>query len=145
MTKKKSTAELPEHFSNVFKSMQSAMSANPLVAPQAEHFWHTQEQLLEAAETFTRSWFDRRHEATRTAMIAARRAAEKEASNPNEALQTVAEWQRHSMERMVEDAREWLDMITRCASIAAVSEVEAAEDVLKETQKATKTAKSEPV
>ena len=26
------------------------MSANPLAAPQAEHFWQTQEQLLDFAE-----------------------------------------------------------------------------------------------
>ena len=145
MTKKKSTTELPEHFAGVFRSMQSMMSANPLAAPQAEHFWQTQEQLLDFAETFTRSWFDRRHEATRTAMVAARKASEKDAANPSEALQSIADWQRHSMERMVEDAREWLEMITRCARIATISEMEAAEDVLRETEKVTKAAKSEPV
>ncbi len=145
MNKKKPTAEMPENFSNVFKSMQSAMSANPLIAPQAEHFWRTQEQLLDTTEAFTRSWFQRRHEATRTAMIVARTAAEQESIHPGEAMQTIAEWQRHSMERMVEDAREWLEMVSRCAGIAAVSEIEAAEEVIEETQKATKSAKSEPV
>ncbi len=145
MNKKKSTTELPEHFTNVFKSMQRVISANPLIAPQAEHFWQTQEKLLEATETFTRSWFDRRHEATRTAMLAARKASEKEGATPNEAMQTIAEWQRHSMERMVEDAREWLEMITCCANIATVSELQAAEEALKETEKVTKAAKTEPV
>ncbi len=145
MTKKKSTSEMPENFSNIVKSMQSAITANPLIAPQAEHLGKTQEQLLDTAETFTRSWFQRRHEATRTAMIAARKSAEKERTNPAEAFQTIAEWQRHSMERMVEDAREWLEMVSRCAGIAAVSEIEAAEDVLQEAQKTAKAAKSEPV
>ena len=78
-------------------------------------------------------------------MVAARKASEKDAANPSEALQSIADWQRHSMERMVEDAREWLEMITRCANIATISEMEAAEEVLRETEKVTKAAKSEPV
>ena len=145
MTKKKPTSDMPENFSNVPNSMRIPMSTNPLIATQAEHFWQTQEKMLEAAEAFTRSWFQRRHEATRTAMITAREAVENDSANPGEAMQTIAQWQRHSMERMVEDAREWLEMVNHCAGIATASEMEAAEEVLKGAEKATKSAKSEPV
>lgn len=145
MTKTKRTNDAPESYSYFLKAMTDAAIPNPLVAPQAEHFWQTQEQLLDVAETFARSWFKRRHEATRTAMKAAREATTKNGANPGDMIETIADWQRHSMERMVEDAREWLDMMTRCAGIAAVSEIEAAEDVLEETRKTTKSAKSEPV
>ncbi len=145
MAKKEKTTELPENFSDLLQSMQTAMSANPLMTPQAEHFWQTQEQLLDAAEEFSRHWFQRRHEATRTAMIAARKATEKDGANPGDAMQTIAEWQRHSMERMMEDAREWLEMVSRCAGITTVNEIEAAEEVMEEAKKATKGTKSEPV
>ncbi len=145
MTKKKTTREAPEFFADMFKTMQGTMVSNPLFTPQAEHFWQTQEHLLEASEAFTRSWFERRHEATRTAMIAARKAATKDAGNPGEAMQSIAEWQRHSMERMVEDAREWLDMMTQCARYVSKGEVEAVEEVLDGAKKATKPAQSEPV
>ena len=143
MTKTKQTTDAPEAYSNFLKAMTDAAVPNPLMAPQAEHFWQTQEQLLDVAETFTRSWFERRHEATRTAMKAAREAAQRDGANPGDIVETITDWQRHSMERMIEDAREWLDMMTRCAGITAVSEIEAAEDVLEETRKTTKTAKSE--
>lgn len=145
MTKKKSTQDVPEFFADVFKSMQNTMVSNPLIAPQAEHFWQTQEHLLEAVEGFTRSWFERRHEATRTAMIAARQAATQKDGSPGEAMQSIADWQRHSVERMVEDAREWLDMVTHCANYMSKAEVESVEEALDGAQKVTKAAKSEPV
>ena len=145
MTKKKPTQDGPEFFVDVFKSMQGAMVSNPLFAPQAGHFWQTQEHLLEAAEAYTRSWFERRHEATRTAMTAARKAATEDGGNAGEAMQSIAEWQRHSMERMVEDARDWLDMVTQCANYVSKAEVEAVEEVMDGAKKATKAAKSEPV
>lgn len=145
MTKKDTTTDMTDLVANLGKSMQGAVAANPAIATQAEHFWQTQEQLLKTAEAYTRHWFERRHEATRSAMAAARKAAETDGSNPEATMQIVTDWQRHSMERMVEDAREWLEMMTRCAGIAAVGEIEAAEEVMNETKKATKAAKSEPV
>lgn len=145
MAKKTPTPEMPEFFSEIAKSMQSAMTSNPMIAPQVEQFWNTQERILDEAETFTRHWFERRHEAARTAMIAARKSTSGAAGAPGDAMQTVAEWQRHSIERMVEDAREWLNMVTRCANHVSEHEIEAAEEALKEAQKSVKSAKSEPV
>lgn len=145
MTKTKEKTNAPETYSKFLKNVTDTAMPNTMMAPQAEHFWQTQEHLLDAAETFTLSWFERRHEATRAAMKAAREAAKKDGANPGDIIETITEWQRHSMERMIEDAREWLDMMTNCAGIAAVSEIEAAEEVIEETRKRAKSAKSNPV
>lgn len=140
-----SQTDLAAFYADTLKSMQSAFQPNLMVAPQAEHFWQIQDHLLDETESFMRHWFERRHEATRTALAAARKTIGDESGTPGEAMQTIAEWQRHSMERMVEDAREWLDTVQRCASYVSASEVEAAEEVLEGAKKATKSTKSEPV
>ncbi|WP_299847375.1 hypothetical protein [uncultured Roseovarius sp.] len=145
MAKKNPTTEMPEFYSDVVKSLQSALSPSPMIAPQVEQFWNTQENILNEAEAYTRHWFERRHEATRTAMLAARKSTTGEKGAPGDAMQTIADWQRHSMERMVEDAHEWLNMITRCANYVSQSELEIAEAAKKTAEKAVKSAKSEPV
>ncbi len=149
MPKKSSPTEMPELFSETVKTMQSAMTVNPIVGPQLEQFWNAQEKLLDEAEVFTRHWFERRHQATRTAMEAARKATSTESGTPAEAMKTIADWQRHSLERMVEDAREWMDMATRCSTFISESEAEVVEEAIQEATKtagkATRSAKSEPV
>lgn len=145
MTKKPQAAETTENLSHVMKSMQQAMSANPLFSSQAEHFWQAQEEILDATETYTRNWFERRHEATRTAMEAMRTALNTDGAQPDVAGKSISQWQQHSMERMVKDAREWLEMVTQCAAVATAGEIEVAEEALEATRRATKSAKSEPV
>lgn len=145
MAKKTPPTDLTNLYTDAVKSMQSVMRSNLMIAPQAEHFWQIQEHLLGESEEFMHHWFERRHEATRTALVAARKTTSDEGGNPAEAMQTITEWQRQSMERMVEDAREWLDTVQRCASYVSASEVEAAEEVLEGAKKAAKATKSEPV
>lgn len=145
MTKKPQAAEMPENLSHVMKSMQQAISANPLFSSQAKHFWQAQEQMLDATEAYTRNWFERRHEATRTAMETMRSALNADGGQPDVAGKSITQWQQHSMERMVEDAREWLEMVTKCAAVATAGEIEVAEEAMEVTRRATKSAKSEPV
>ena len=145
MAKKTSPTDLTNIYADTLKSMQSVMRPNLLMAPQAGHFWEMQEHLLDESEAFMRHWFERRHEATRTALVAARTTTGDGSGKPADAMQTITEWQRQSIERMVEDAREWLDTVQRCANYVSTSEVEAAEEVLEGAKRAAATAKSEPV
>ncbi|MCE8515429.1 phasin family protein [Ruegeria pomeroyi] len=149
MAKTDTTKITPASFTEVLKSMQGPVSMTSLVQPQLEQFWDAQEKLLAESERFTRHWFERRHEAIRTALDAARSATAADPSNPAEAMETVMDWQRHSVERMVEDAREWFDTVSRCADYVTKTEAEAVEETLGEARdiarKATKSAKSEPV
>ncbi|TMV05612.1 hypothetical protein FGK63_16345 [Ruegeria sediminis] len=149
MTTKSTKAETPKSFSDVLKSIQTAASMNPVMKPQIAQFWDAQEKMLDEAELYTRHWFERRHEAIRTALDAARAATAVNQSDPARATQTMLDWQRRSMERMVEDAQEWLDTMSRCASYVTRTEAEAVGETIEEAaelaKKSTKSAKSEPV
>ncbi|KUJ73617.1 hypothetical protein AVO45_13515 [Ruegeria marisrubri] len=149
MTRKKTKADAPKAFSDILKPLQAASSVNPLLKPQIEQFWDAQEKFLDETERFAHHWFERRHEAIRTALTAARAATAEGRADPAKAMEAMLDWQRHSMERLVEDAREWLDTMSRCASYATETEAEAVEETLEEAaeiaRKSTKSAKSEPV
>ena len=126
-------------------SMNVAFSANPALGPHAWHFWQTQELMLDEAQKFWSAWFKRRHEATQSAMRASQKVAAEGASDPAAAMKIMTDWQAHSMERIAEDAKECMELMTRCAGLAANNEVEAMEEAVETTQKATKTSKSKPV
>lgn len=149
MTTKTSKADAPKTFSEILKPMQAAASINPLFKPQIEQFWDAQEKFLDETERFTHHWFERRHEAIRTALNAARTTSGSGQADPAKAMEAMLDWQRHSMERLIEDAREWFDTVSRCANYAAETEAEAVEETLGEATKmakeSTKSAKSEPV
>lgn len=134
---------------DIFKQMQPTTTANPFLGAQLEQFWDTQEKSLKEAEAFAQHWFERRHEAVRTALEAARSASAADPTDPAKALQSIAEWQKHSAERLVADAQEWFETVARCAAYAAETEVEAVEktmdDVASTAKKAGKSPKSDPV
>ncbi|SLN53939.1 hypothetical protein PEL8287_02868 [Roseovarius litorisediminis] len=145
MTKEK---QVPSVLPELLKMAGTPLALNPLVKPQVEQFWDAQEKLLQEAEAFTRHWFARRHEATKSAMDAAKKATVS-ANDPTEAMQAMADWQRHSVERIAEDAGEWMDMVARCTghvvrSEAQVSE-EALEEAVRQTKSATKSKSATPV
>jgi len=121
----------PEVLSDIIKSAQSMLGMTPVLQPQMEQFWDAQEKMLSEAEGFTRHWFERRHQATRTALDAVKQATSGEKSDPVSAMQTMSDWQKHSVERMTEDAREWFDMMTRCTREVVESELEAADETAK--------------
>lgn len=149
MSKTNRMNELQQFYPDALKSMQNLMSMNPVAGAQVEQFWNTQAKLLEETEAYTQRWFERRHEATRSALDAARKSTSGDTVNSSESMQAIAEWQRQSVERMVEDAREWLDMATRCARHISEREAEAMGEGLKKTaktvDKATTKTKSDPV
>ncbi|MEW2915069.1 phasin family protein [Leisingera sp. JC11] len=125
------------------------MLFNPMYKPQVEQFWNVQEKILDEAEEFTRHWFERRHEAARTALDAARTVVSADPSRPADAFEAFTEWQRHSAERIAEDGREWFGMMSRCARYASETEAEAVGEAAGEaaeiTRKAVKRAQSDPV
>ncbi len=149
MPTKNSNTHSPTSLLEVFKQMQPPMSGNPAFGAQIEQFWDAQEKLLEETEAFAQHWFERRREAVRTALQAARNVSCGNSSDPSKALQSMAEWQRHSVERLVADAQEWFETVSRCASYVAETEAEAVEktvdDVVAATKSAGKSSKSEPV
>lgn len=110
---------------DMFKQMQEMMAFNPMFAPQVEHFWEAQEDLLNETEAFAKHWFSRRHEATRTAMAAAKAVTMSGGANPAIAMQALTDWQTHSVQRVAEDTREWLDLVSRCTAHITRAELEA--------------------
>jgi hypothetical protein len=101
-------------------------------APQIACFWRMQDGLLHEAEAFCTSWFERRHEATRSALEA---VTTMKMGDPAGAMRAIADWQLHSAQRLSEDARECWSMMSRCAGSAVRQEVEAAEEVAEQSAK----------
>ena len=96
------------------RKMQDMVASVPAMAPQMEQFWNAQDSILDDVEGFTQGWFERRHEATRSALEAIREA-NGNGTDPSAAMMVIANWQRHSMERMTEDIQQWTDLWARCA------------------------------
>jgi hypothetical protein len=96
------------------RKMQDMVARVPAMAPQMEHFWRAQDGILDDVEDYTRAWFDRRHAATRSALEAVREVSGN-GTDPATAMTVIADWQRHSMERMTEDIQQWTDLWARCA------------------------------
>ena len=96
------------------RKMQDMVASVPAMAPQMEQFWNAQDSILDDVEGFTQGWFERRHEATRSALEAIREA-NGNGTDPSAAMMVIANWQRHSMERMTEDIRQWTELCARCA------------------------------
>lgn len=134
-----------ESMQDMAKSTPSVLAALPALGPQSTHFWQAQDTFLKEFETFTLAWFKRRHEGTQTALDTSKQMAEDTMGNPAAAMGILADWQTHSMERLAEDAKDYMAMMTACAASATSNEVEAVEESVETTKRATKTAKSTPV
>lgn len=129
-TEKKGTAT--EH---PMRQAREMLAFNPMMAPPFEQFWKAQENVLQEAEAFSRGWFQRRHDAAKSALDATRKAAGNGASDSSSALQAISEWNRHSVERMTEDFREWMKFCTQCAGHLSAAELEAGKQELEEAGK----------
>ncbi|MCL3882943.1 hypothetical protein [Marivita sp. GX14005] len=121
---------------------QVMFSMNPAYAPQVTHFWEAQDLMLKEAEKFASSWFERRHEATQSALKAATDADNTDLRHPAVAMQAMLDWQKNSMERMAEDLSEWSAMMSRCAGIWTSNETEAMEETEANAKRTAKPAKS---
>lgn len=133
--------DLTPRLADLFKQTQGLMALNPMIAPQMEQFWKAQDGLLEEAEAFSKAWFARRHDAARSALRAVRKL-NGDSTNPMALMQELAEWQRHSVERLTEDMQHWMSICARCAGRVASAETLAAEEGLDETAKKAKSATS---
>ncbi len=149
MSTKKSHSNMPTTLADVLKQLKPPVAGGQVFSAQIEQFWDAQEKILEETEAFAQHWFERRHEAVRTALKTARNASSANAADPTQAFQNMANWQRHSAERLVADAQEWYETVARCASYMAETEIAAVEktvdDVAETAKRAGKSSKSEPV
>lgn len=124
---------------DLMEQARGMMAANPLISPQMEQFWKAQDGILEEAEAYSKAWFGRRHEATRSALETVRKM-NGNGSDPAAALRAMTEWQQHSFQRLVEDAQEWLELCTRCANRVSDAEMVAGKEGLEEVEKRAKSA-----
>ncbi|MQQ07792.1 hypothetical protein GFB49_04955 [Epibacterium sp. SM1979] len=149
MSQLKPSSNYPASLVESLKNVKLPLAENSIYSAQIEQFWDAQEKMLEETEAFAQHWFERRHEAVRTALETARNVSEANPSEPTEAIQNLTEWQRNSAARLVADAQEWLEIMTRCATYVAETEAEAVDktvdDVTARARSATKSSNSDPV
>lgn len=101
---------------NAMDAAQVVFSLNPAYfAPQAQDFLTAQERIVQEVERFTSAWFGRRHDAMRAMIEARSRAALQGPSDPARTIKEISEWQARLMQHLAEDARDYSEMMTRCA------------------------------
>ena len=122
---------------DLVEQTRGMLAMNPMIAPQVEQFWKAQDGILEEVEAYSRAWFERRHDATRTALEAVQKSSSN-GTDPAAALQAMTEWQQHSLQRLAADTQEWIELCTRCASHMTNAEVEAGKEGLEEVEKRAK-------
>lgn len=133
---------------DVVAQARAMMATNPMLAPQMEQFWKAQDGILKEAETFSEAWFQRRHEAAKTALEAVR-DMNGNGTDPSAAMRTMMDWQQHSFQRLADDMQQWVELCSRCAGRMTSAEVEAGkegvEEVAKRAKSTTKTKHATPV
>ena len=91
--------------SNGFEAMQQAFGAfAPLRAALGENsanYWRNQDKILDSMQEFARGWFERRHEAAKSALDAARCSCE--ANSPADVVRGFQAWMMGSMQRVAAD------------------------------------------
>ncbi|MCQ0091706.1 hypothetical protein [Roseovarius sp. M141] len=131
---------------DALNASQVLFTANPLfLPPQSKHLFQAQERFWDEIETFSTAWFRRRQAATHAIIDAGRRIASEGGRDPALMIKEVTELQSGAMERLTADARECTEMLTHCADALARNEITAIQETAEKTQRATKTAKSDPV
>lgn len=149
MAKTTNTAATTAQFAKLFQNMQATVPVNKLMEPQIEQFWDAQDKILNETQRFMMHWFARRHEAIRSGLNAARAATAEKQSDPAAVMTVMMDWQKHSAERLAEDARDWFETMSRCAEYVVKTEKAVLDETMSEAadvaRKATRSAKSEPV
>lgn len=113
---------------SALNAAQGVFSANPAFrAPQADHAWQMQEQILAEFEKFSEGWFQRRQDAVRDLIESGRRVASKGRIDPAVAMTALAEWQGGAMRRLAEDAKACNAMLSRCGGAIIAPDGAAAE------------------
>ncbi len=122
---------------NALNAAQVVFSLNPAMAPQTKHFQATQNQFLKETEKFYAAWLKRRDTATRAAFDTANQFAKAGMKNPADAMSVLLGWQTHAMERLVDDARDYADLMTSCVNCAINNEIEVAQETAENYKRAT--------
>lgn len=134
--------------SDFIRQARGMLAVNPMVVPQMEQFWKAQDGMLQEAEAFSKAWFERRHEATKSALDVVR-AMNGNGTDPAATLTAMADWQQESFQRLAEDMQQWVEFCSNCTDRLAKAELEAgkegAEETTKRTKSAAKQSKSTPV
>ena len=123
----------------LMEQLRGMFALNPMARPQIEQFWKAQEDILEETETFSKAWFERRHEAARTALEALRRM-NRDGADASSATRAMVDWQQGSLRRLNEDLQQWVELCSRCAGHVTEAEVEAGKEGVEEVTKRAKTA-----
>lgn len=98
--------------------------------PMTRAMLEAQDRMLSEAEQFTKHWFERRHEAARSAADAAAALA-RDPTDLGAASQAVITWYAGSAERLTKDAQECADVMARCSAHLAAANGAAAEEPAK--------------
>lgn len=128
---------------NPMVSAMRMLTAMPLGAPQMRQFWRAQDQFLREMQDYSEGWFERRHTGTQSALSTASQIANPE--NPGEALRDLADWQAHSMERVMEDWQALFTTMARCGEILVRNETETAAENAKAAEATAKSGNATPV
>ena len=120
MTKEKTQTDITD----LVHQTQNLFKLNGAAQPQFEQFWKMQDAMLKEAEAFTRHWFERRHEASESAVEALHEMNSAASAEPAAAMRAIADWQRGSLERVNADLQEWIALCTHVSQLAATPESE---------------------
>ncbi|WP_439155185.1 hypothetical protein [Yoonia sp.] len=120
-------------FTDLVQQVRAVMVVNPMIHPQIVQFWTAQEKFLQEAETFTAGWFARRHDAVDTALDVVDAMTGNGASDPSAVTSAMADWMHGSMQRMSEDAREWIELCAHCTGDTLSAELEVEKETIEKT------------
>ncbi len=100
-------------FAEQWRSMQRMLLPTELFSAtlreNARHFWENQEKALDALQTLSSTWFERRHVGTRSAREAAERMCGTETFV--DLVQVFQNWVSGALERAVADGMSWQQQI----------------------------------
>lgn len=122
MTREKAQMDITD----LARQTQALFKLNGGATPRLEQFWKMQGSMLKEAETFARHWFERRHEATETAVEALNEMSATGQPDPALAMQAISNWQRGSAERLNADLQEWMTLCAHLTQAATTAQGEAA-------------------
>lgn len=114
------------NITDLAQQTQALFKLNGTAASQFEQFWKMQDSMLKEAETFARHWFERRHNATETAVEALHEMGSTGQTDPVAAMQAISNWQRGSAERLTEDLQDLMTLYTHLTQAATTAQAEAA-------------------
>lgn len=132
-------ADDPTKVGDLMAQARTMFALNPAVAPQMEQFWKAQEGILEETEAFSRAWFERRHEAAKTALEAVQ-TTNGNGADTSAAMRGMVDWQQASFQRLTKDMQEWVDLCTRCGRRMTEAEIDASKEGVEKVVKRAKSA-----